>query len=116
LIVLIAGAGFTKTVNVNGLPDCVKPEHAPKEGVTTYTAVCCTLVLLVNVPVMVVVALFGPDDVIDAVDIVGGTDQLYTVFTGTCPLYPSVVGVGVTKNTPLHIVVLNAGTDGLGSI
>ena len=63
-----------------------------------------------------VVALFGPEDVIDAVDIVGGTDQLYIVFTGTCPLYPSVVGVGVITNTPLQIVVLNAGTDGRGSI
>jgi hypothetical protein len=114
LIVVIEGRGFTDTVNVNGLPDWVNPEQAPKEGVMEYTAVCCTLVLLVSVPVILVVALIGPDTVNDEVE--AGKFQLYAVPTGTIPLYPSVVGVGVTTNAPAHIVVLNAGTDGLGSI
>jgi hypothetical protein len=68
------------------------------------------------VPVILPVPLVGPDAVIDAVDILGGNDQLYTVFTGTMPSYPFVVGVGTTIKPPLHIVVLNAGTCGFGSI
>jgi hypothetical protein len=63
---------------------------------------------------MVVVALFGPDIVNDEVE--AGKLQLYAVPTGTTPSVPFEVGVGVTKNTPLHIVVLNAGTNGFGSI
>jgi hypothetical protein len=84
LIVLIAGAGFTNTVTLNTFPDCVKPEHAPNDGVTKYTAVKVELVLFVKVPVIFPVALVGPDTV--NVDVVVGKFQLYTVFTGTVPL------------------------------
>ena len=50
---VIDGVGFTYTVTVNGLPDCVNPEHAPYEGVTKYVAVRCTFTKLVNVPLIV---------------------------------------------------------------
>jgi hypothetical protein len=109
LIVLIAGAGLTNTVRLN-----TAPVHAPNDGVTKYTTVNVELVLFVKVPVIFPVALVGPDTVIVADE--AGKLQLYTVFTGTIPSVPFVVGVGVTMNTPLQIVVLNAGTNGFGSI
>ena len=109
LIVLIAGAGLTNTVRLN-----TSPVHAPNDGVTKYTAVNVELVLLVKVPVILPVALVGPNTV--NVDVEVGRFQLYAVPTGTTPSVPFVVGVGVTMNTPLQIVVLNAGTNGFGSI
>jgi hypothetical protein len=114
-IVVIAGAGFTNTVTLNTSPE-LKPEHAPNDGVTKYTAVNVELVLLVKVPVILPVALVGPDAVNPPGKLTGEPNQLYAVPTGTTPSVPFVVGVGVTMNTPLQIVVLNAGTNGLGSI
>jgi hypothetical protein len=57
---VIEGSGFTYTVTVNALPDCVNPEHCPNEGVTKYTAVCVALELFDKVPVIVLVPLPAP--------------------------------------------------------
>jgi hypothetical protein len=88
--------------------------QVPKVGVTRYTAVNVELVLFVRVPVILPVALVGPDTVNEAVE--AGKLHVYIVFTGTVPFTPFVPGVGVTVNTPLHIVVLIGVTTGLGSI
>ena len=49
-MVLMIAAGFTETVTVNGFPESVIPEQAPKEGITRYVAVCWKFVWLVKVP------------------------------------------------------------------
>jgi hypothetical protein len=114
---LIDGAGFTYTVTVNALPELLTPEQVPNDGVTRYTAVCVELVRFVNVPVIFPVPLPATPPVNEAVEVDKlGIPHVKNVFTGTVPFTPFVPGVGVTVNTPLHIVVLIGVTDGLGSI
>lgn len=50
LMLLIAGAGFTVTVTVNGLP--AQEPAVPEVGVTVYVAVCGTLVGFESISVM----------------------------------------------------------------
>jgi hypothetical protein len=69
VIAVIAGDGFTVTVNVKGVP-----AHVPVVGVTVYVAVCAVFVGFVKVPVILVADVPEAPPVIAPVTV--GADQL----------------------------------------
>jgi hypothetical protein len=107
-IFVIVGTGFTKNVSVKG----VALLHAPKLGVTVYTAVCVVLDVFTRFWVMAPVCVPLPPPVTDPEEYTG-VPQVYTVFAGTTPL---VILAGVTVIVPLQFVVLISLITGLGLI
>ncbi len=110
VIGLIAGLGFTVSVNVNDAP-VQPPNPAGEAGIIVYVAVCGELVVLVSVPVMLVgVPTLAAPPVMPPVTT--GAAQVYVVPAGTTPFVPSE---GVTvKPVPVHTDSVIAVTAGLG--